>query len=65
LKIYIRPGETPSDVQLYDDYNMSVTDGGLYWGLTVEPTYKYYELIGVNPTLTTVVDVELQTKLML
>jgi hypothetical protein len=65
LKIYIRPGETPSDVQLYDDYNMSVTDGGLYWGLTVEPTYKYYELIGVNPTLTTVVDVEIQTKLML
>ena len=65
LQVYIRPGSTPSDVSLLDDYNASGIDGGLYWGITVEPTYKYYELIGVNPTLTSIVQVELQTKLML
>jgi hypothetical protein len=65
LQVYIRPGSTPSDVQLYDEYNVAETDGGLYWGITVEPAYKYYELIGVNPTLTSAVQVELQTKLML
>lgn len=65
LEIYIRPGATPSDVQLLDQYNVSITDGGLYWGLVVEPLYKYCELIGVNPTLTSIVHVELQTRLML
>jgi hypothetical protein len=65
LQIYIRPGATPSDVQLFDEYNMSGTDGGLSWGVAVEPTYKYYELIGINPTLISAVQVELQTKLML
>ena len=65
LQVYIRPGATPGDVNLLDEYNASVTDGGLYWGVTVEPTYKYYELIGVNPTLTSIVRVEMQTKLML
>ena len=65
LQVYIRPGSTPSDVQLFDEYNVSETDGGLYWGIALDPTYKYYELIGVNPTLTSAVQVELQTKLML
>jgi hypothetical protein len=65
LQIYIRPGATPSDVQFFDEYNISETDGGLYWGISLDPTYKYYELIGVNPTLTSDVQVELQTKLML
>ena len=65
LQVYIRPGTTPSDVSLLDDYNVSGIDGGVYWGITVEPTYKYYELIGVNPALTSIVQVELQTKLML
>jgi hypothetical protein len=65
LQVYIRPGATPTDVQIFDEYNASVTDGGLYWGVTVEPAAKYYELIGVNPTLTSAVQVELQTKLML
>lgn len=65
LQVYIRPGSTPSDVSLHDEYNASGTDGGLYWGVTVEPTYKYYELLGVNPTLTSIVQVQLQTKLML
>ena len=65
LQVYIRPGSTPSDVQLFDEYNVSITDGGLYWGIALDPTYKYYELIGVNPTLTSAVQVELQTKLML
>jgi hypothetical protein len=65
LQVYIRPGATPSDVQLFDEYNVSITDGGLYWGIALDPTYKYYELIGVNPTLTSAVQVELQTKLML
>jgi len=51
LQVYIRPGATPSDVQLFDEYNMTGNDGGLYWGIAVEPTYKYYELIGINPTL--------------
>jgi hypothetical protein len=65
LQVYIRPGATPSDVQLFDEYNMTGNDGGLYWGIAVEPTYKYYELIGINPTLISAVQVELQTKLML
>jgi hypothetical protein len=65
LHVYIRPGTTPSDVQLLDEYNAAGSDGGLYWGVTVEPTYKYYELIGVNPTLASLVQVEMQTKLML
>jgi hypothetical protein len=65
LQVYIRPGATPSDVSLHDDYNASGSDGGLYWGVTVEPTYKYYELLGVNPTLTSIVRVEMQTRLML
>jgi hypothetical protein len=65
LHVYIRKGSTPSDVQLFDEYNASGSDGGLYWGITVEPAYRYYELIGVNPTLASAVQVELQTKLML
>jgi hypothetical protein len=65
LQIYIRSGATPSDVSLHDDYNASVSDGGLYWGVTVDPAYKYYELLGVNPTLTSIVRLETQTKLML
>lgn len=65
LHVYIRKGATPSDVQLLDEYNVSGSDGGLYWGITVEPAYKYYELIGVNPTLASAVQVELQTKLMI
>lgn len=65
LQVYIRPGATPSDVSLLDDYNSHGSDGGIYWGITVEPTYKYYELLGVNPTLTSIVHVEMQTKLML
>ena len=65
LHVYIRKGSTPSDVQLFDEYNVSGSDGGLFWGITVEPAYRYYELIGVNPTLASAVQVELQTKLML
>jgi hypothetical protein len=64
LHVYIRPGSTPSDVRLVDDYNASGSDGGLYWGITVEPAYRYFELKGVNPSVTSV-QVEVQTKLML
>ena len=63
LEVYIRPGSTPANVQLTDEYNVSVTDGGLYWGITTEPTHKYYELFGVNPA--SAVQLEFQTKLML
>jgi len=63
LEVYIRPGSTPANVQLTDEYNVSVTDGGLYWGITTNPTYKYYELFGVNPAAA--VQLEFQTKLML
>jgi len=64
LHVYIRPGTTPSDVKLVDEYNASGSDGGLYWGVTVEPTYTYFELKGVNPS-TTNVQLEIQTRLML
>jgi len=64
LHVYIRPGTTPSDVRLVDEYNASGSDGGLYWGITVEPAYNYFELKGINPSVTDV-QVELQTKLML
>ena len=63
LEVYIRPGSTPANVQLTDEYNVSATDGGLYWGITTEPTHKYYELFGVNPA--SAVQLEFQTKLML
>jgi len=65
LQIYIRPGTTPSNVQIFDDFNTSISDGGISWGLVVEPAYKYYQLFGVNPLLSTTVQLELQTKLML
>jgi hypothetical protein len=65
LQIYIRPGSTPADVKLLDDYNAYGSDGGIYWGVSVEPTYKYYQILGVNQTLASPVQVELQTKLML
>jgi len=65
LHVYIRKGATPVDVQLFDEYNAVLSDGGLYWGITVEPAYRYYELIGVNPTLASAVEVEMQTRLML
>jgi hypothetical protein len=65
LHVYIRKGATPADVKLFDEYNAFISDGGLYWGITVEPAYRYYELIGVNPTLASAVEVEMQTRLML
>jgi hypothetical protein len=65
LHVYIRKGSTPADVKLFDEYNAFASDGGLYWGITVEPAYRYYELIGVNPTLASAVEVEMQTRLML
>jgi hypothetical protein len=71
LQIYIRPGfnfnptTSPNQVKLIDDYNSSGSDGGLYWGLTVEETYKYVELFLSNPRPTAIIRLELQTKLML
>ena len=65
LQIYIRAGATPADVQVADDYNIYGTDGGLFWGVNTEPTYKYYEVLGCNPSTTVPVQVEFQTKLML
>ncbi len=71
LQIYIRPGfnfnptTSPNQVKLIDDYNSSGSDGGLYWGLNVEETYKYVELFLSNPQPTAIIRLELQTKLML
>jgi hypothetical protein len=66
LKILVRGGTTPANVKIYDEYNSSPSDGGLYWSVTVEPAYKYYELSGINPLLANPdVIVEMQTKLML
>jgi hypothetical protein len=71
LQIYIRPGfdfnpaTAPNQVKLIDDYNSSGSDGGLYWGLNVESTYKYVELFLSNPQPTATIRLELQTKLML
>ena len=65
VHVYIRPGATPTDVQVVDDYNIYGTDGGLFWGVSTEPTYKYYEVLGCNPSTTNNVQVEFQTKLML
>ena len=65
LEVHIRPGSTPANVQLIDECTVSTVDGGLYWGITTNPTYKYYELFGVNPTSTSAVQLEFQTKLML
>ena len=64
LQVYIRPGATPSDIQLVDDYNVYGADGGVFWGIDSIPSSKYFDLVGCNLSLTTV-QVELQTKLML
>ena len=70
LQIYIRPGldfspTSPNQVKLIDDYNASGSDGGLYWGLVADSTYKYIELFLSNPQPTAIIRLELQTKLML
>ena len=70
LQIYIRPGfdfsgSSPNQVKLIDDYNSSGSDGGMYWGLTADSTYKYVEVFISNPQPTAVIRLELQTKLML
>ena len=71
LQIYIRPGfnfdpaTSPNQVKLIDEYNSSGSDGGIYWGLSVESTYKYIELFVSNPQPTASIKLELQTKLML
>ena len=71
LQIYIRPGfnfdptTSPNQVKLIDEYNSSGSDGGIYWGLNVESTYKYIELFVSNPQPTASIKLELQTKLML
>jgi hypothetical protein len=65
LHVYVRPGfPEPAHVEIVDDYNVDLSDGGLYWGVTTEGTYRYFELKGVNPS-TTDVRLEMQTKLML
>jgi hypothetical protein len=70
LQIYIRPGfdfsgSSPNQVKLIDDYNSSGSDGGLYWGLVADSTYKYVELFLSNPQPLAIIRLELQTKLML
>lgn len=70
LQIYIRPGfdfsgSSPNQVKLIDDYNSSGSDGGLYWGLAADSTYKYVELFLSNPQPLAIIRLELQTKLML
>ena len=70
LQIYIRPGfdfsgSSPNQVKLIDDYNSSGSDGGLYWGLVADSTYKYIELFLSNPQPLAIIRLELQTKLML
>jgi hypothetical protein len=70
LQIYIRPGfdfsgSSPNQVKLIDDYNSSGSDGGIYWGLVADSTYKYVELFLNNPQPTAVIKLQLQTKLML
>ena len=65
LEIYIRPGTNPSNVQIFDSFNTSISDGGLYWGIKVDDGLSNYQLFGVNPLLSTTVQLELQTKLML
>jgi hypothetical protein len=70
LQIYVRPGfdfsgSSPNQVKLIDDYNSSGSDGGIYWGLVADSTYKYIELFVSNPQPTASVRLELQTKLML
>ena len=56
---------SPNQVKLIDDYNSSGSDGGIYWGLVADSTYKYIELFVSNPQPTASVRLELQTKLML
>jgi hypothetical protein len=70
LQIYIRPGfdfsgASPNQVKLIDDYNSSGSDGGLYWGLAADSTYKYVEIFLSNPRPTAIIRLQLQTKLML
>jgi hypothetical protein len=71
LQIYVRPGfdfnptTSPNQIKLIDEYNSSGSDGGIYWGLNVEETYKYVELFVSNPQPTASIKLELQTKLML
>jgi hypothetical protein len=70
LQVYIRPGfdfspSSPNQVKLIDEYNSSGSDGGLYWGIAADSTYKYVELFLINPQLTAIIQLELQTKLML
>jgi hypothetical protein len=64
LQIYIRPGTTPTDVQVSDEYNIYGNDGGIFWGVDVSTSTKHFDIIGCNLALTPV-QVELQTKLML
>lgn len=64
LDIYVRGGSTPSNIQLLDNYNTSGSDGGIYWGVVSNPATKSLDIIGVNPSTSTV-SVSFQTKIML
>jgi hypothetical protein len=67
VHVYVRPDApvgTPN-VLITDDYNALSSDGGLFWGVAYDSTYKYFEIFGYNTQLTQSVAIEYQTKLML
>jgi len=65
LDINVRPGLTPNNVTLQDNYNSAGADGGIYFGLIANSTTKSLEVLVVNPSTSTSFIMEFQTKIML
>ena len=69
VQFYIKEGTDP-EIIISDEYNAFSSDGALYWGATVDDTYKLIEIKLFNPSLVDGgsawdVEIEFQTHLIM